>query len=279
MVNVFRRQKHKGQKYGRQKYRRQKITQKVITVFLLGLFSVSFMEAAHVSNETEHKNFVEIKELKLVKTIGLEKYMPEDKEELSNANTDKVDNKDNFSDAVFIGDSRTEGLQINTGLTSARFLAAKGLKVDTALKDNVIKLKNGSRGTVIDGLKEGTYNRVYIMFGMNELGWPYLDVFTKRYEKLIKEIKKIQPNATIYVQSILPVSKEKSDKDPIYNNKNIRKFNIAIKKMADKNGYTYLDVSSAVAKGNSYLPNDASFDGVHLNKEYSEKWLNYLRNV
>lgn len=187
--------------------------------------------------------------------------------------------KDNFADAVFIGDSRTEGLQINTGLTSARFLAAKGLKVDTALEDSVIKLKSGSRGTVIDGLKEGTYNRVYVMFGMNELGWPYLDVFTNRYEKLIEEIKSVQPNATIYVQSILPVSKEKSDKDSIYNNENISKFNTAIKEMADKNGYIYLDVASAVMDSNSALPSNASSDGVHLNKEYSQKWLNYLRDV
>lgn len=151
--------------------------------------------------------------------------------------------------------------------------------VDTALKNNVIKLKNGSRGTVIDGLKEGTYNRVYVMFGMNELGWPYLDVFTSRYEKLITEIKKVQPNATIYVQSILPVSKAKSDKDSIYNNENISKFNKAIKDMADKNGYIYLDVASAVTDSNSALPSNASSDGVHLNKEYSQKWLNYLRDT
>lgn len=187
--------------------------------------------------------------------------------------------KDNFADAVFIGDSRTEGLQINTGLTTARFLSAKGLMVDTALKNNVIKLKSGSKGTVIDGLKEGTYNRVYVMFGMNELGWPYLDVFTSRYEKLIAEIKKVQPNATIYVQSILPVTKEKSDEDSIYNNKNISKFNKAIKDMADKNGYIYLDVASALKDSNSALPSNASSDGVHLNKEYSQKWLNYLRGT
>ena len=201
-----------------------------------------------------------------------------EKENETEQNLD-ANEKDNFADAVFIGDSRTEGLQINTGLTSARFLAAKGLMVDTALKNNLIKLKSGSKGTVIDGLKEGSYNRVYLMFGMNELGWPYLDVFTNRYEKLIEEIKSVQPNATIYLQSILPVSKEKSDKDSIYNNENISKFNKAIKEMADKNGYIYLDVASAVMDSNSALPSNASSDGVHLNKEYSQKWLNYLRDV
>lgn len=287
---------YKKQRHRRQRYRRHKTRQIVITsVLLVGLLGVTIMEAAHTKEETEHKNVAEIKKIETVTFNGFGNYKPLNKDETWNNNADQEDVQDNiqeniqdnvqeniqddFSDAVFIGDSRTEGLQINTGLTTARFLAAKGLKVDTALTDRVIKLKNGSRGTVIDGLKEGTYNRVYIMFGMNELGWPYLDVFTQRYEKLITEIKKIQPNATIYVQSILPVSKEKSDKDSIYNNKNIRKFNKAIKEMVDKNGYTYLDVSSEITDGNSYLPSNSSSDGVHLNKEYSQKWLNYLKTV
>lgn len=230
--------------------------------------------------ETTEKDVQEEKEESKQEQFSQEENKQEEnkKDELNIDNKNEIE-KDNFSDAVFIGDSRTEGLQINTGLTTARFLAAKGLMVDTALKNNVIKLKNGSRGTVIDGLKEGTYNRVYVMFGMNELGWPYLDVFTSRYEKLITEIKKVQPNATIYVQSILPVSKAKSDKDSIYNNENISKFNKAIKDMADKNGYIYLDVASAVTDSNSALPSNASSDGVHLNKEYSQKWLNYLRDT
>ena len=158
--------------------------------------------------------------------------------------------KDDFSDAVFIGDSRTEGLQINTKLSSARFLAARGLKVDTALTSQVIRLKNGNKGTVIDGLKGENYQRVYVMFGLNELGWPYLDVFINHYEKLLDKIKVTLPNATIYVQSILPVSKQKSDNSDIYKNAKINSFNQAIEKMAARNGYTYLDVAQIFRDSN-----------------------------
>lgn len=287
------------------KRRRRKRRKQILlaALVLTGIFSVSIIEsAAHEKETLNQKHFTDIPTVETVIDQGLVNVKPlskdegkqednsndiakeEDKKseaEEENVTAQNLDSneKDNFADAVFIGDSRTEGLQINTGLTTARFLSAKGLMVDTALKNNVIKLKSGSKGTVIDGLKEGTYNRVYVMFGMNELGWPYLDVFTSRYEKLIAEIKKVQPNATIYVQSILPVTKEKSDKDSIYNNKNISKFNKAIKDMADKNGYIYLDVASAVKDSNSALPSNASSDGVHLNKEYSQKWLNYLRGT
>lgn len=182
-----------------------------------------------------------------------------------------------FSDAAFVGDSRTLGLQLNTGLTTAKFYAAKGLMVDSALTETSIPLGNGKKGTVIDGLKQKQFKRIYLMFGLNELGWPYKEVFVNRYVKLIQEIQKVQPNATIYVQSILPVSKKKSDGDTIYNNANIKKFNGWIKEMAEQNGYVYVDVASQVADSTHSLPADASTDGVHFNRAYCEKWLNYLR--
>lgn len=205
----------------------------------------------------------------------------QEKQELTNQEEENQDNleKDDFSDAVFIGDSRTEGLQINTKLSSARFLAARGLKVDTALTKPVIRLKNGGKGTVIDGLRGEDYRRVYIMFGLNELGWPYLDVFINHYEKLLDRIHEVLPNATIYVQSILPVSKEKSDNSDIYKNEKINRFNKAIEEMARSKGYTYLDVAQIFKDSNGALPKDASADGVHLNKEYSVRWLEYLRQV
>lgn len=36
-----------------------------------------------------------------------------------------------FDDAAFIGDSRTQGLQLYTGLPNATFYATQGLMVDT----------------------------------------------------------------------------------------------------------------------------------------------------
>lgn len=235
-----------------------------------------------VIDDTNIEQYIrEIEKLEQVKQDQVKQDQDQVKQELTNQekeNQDKLE-KDDFSDAVFIGDSRTEGLQINTQLSTARFLAARGLKVDTALTKPVIRLKNGEKGTVIDGLRGEDYRRVYIMFGLNELGWPYLDVFINHYEKLLDKIHEILPNATIYVQSILPVSKEKSDNSDIYKNEKITRFNQAIKDMAQSKGYTYLDVTQIFKDSNGALPSDASVDGVHLNKEYSVRWLEYLRQV
>ena len=198
------------------------------------------------------------------------------------SHTDAKDNKLSdatkklFSDSVFLGDSRTEGLQLKTGLSSAKFITHRGLTVSTAMTQKVIKLKNGEQGTILDALKEGTYKKVFVMFGVNELGWPYTSTFTTKYKELINEIKKIQPDAKIYVQSIIPVTKAKSDSSQIYNLKNVKKFNKAIKAMTKELHLQYLNVQEAVTKTNTYLPEDFATDGVHLTKTACFKWLGYL---
>ena len=39
----------------------------------------------------------------------------------------------------------------------------------------------------------------------------------------------------------------------------------------------YLDISSVIKDENGYLPDDAATDGIHLNKNYCDKWLQYLK--
>ena len=184
-----------------------------------------------------------------------------------------------YKDAVFIGDSRTQGLQINAGLTSPDFFAGRGLNVKNARTEKVVKNAAGKAVTVVDALKDKQYKKVYICFGINELGWPYTNIFADEYQKTIDAIKKIQPNAEIVVQGILPVTEKKSKSDKIFNMKNVKKFNKVIKKMAEDNGETYVDNSSAVANDKGYLPSDVTPDGIHMNREYCKRILAYIVNM
>lgn len=184
-----------------------------------------------------------------------------------------------YKDAVFIGDSRTQGLQINAGLTSPDFFAGRGLNVKNARTEKVVKNAAGKAVTVIDALKDKQYKKVYICFGINELGWPYTNIFADEYQKTIDAIKKIQPNADVVVQGILPVTEKKSKSDKIFNMKNVKKFNKVIKKMAEDNGETYVDNSPAVANDKGYLPSDVTPDGIHMNREYCKRILAYIVNM
>ena len=187
--------------------------------------------------------------------------------------------EDYYKDTVFIGDSRTQGLQINAGLTSPDFFAGRGLNVKNARTEKVVKNAAGKAVTVIDALKDKQYKKVYICFGINELGWPYTNIFADEYQKTIDAIKKIQPNAEIVVQGILPVTEKKSKSDKIFNMKNVKKFNKVIKKMAEDNGETYVDNSPAVANDKGYLPSDVTPDGIHMNREYCKRILAYIVNM
>ena len=182
-----------------------------------------------------------------------------------------------FDTAVVIGDSRTEGLSLYTGMSNLDAFFSKGLNIEKVMTDEVVETENGTV-TVLEALKLKHYDNIYISFGLNELGWAFDYIFIDDYKIFIDAVKEIEPDAVIYVQSILPVSEKLSEEDEIYNNPRIEEYNKLLKEMCQE--YTdviYLDVASSVAV-NGALPADASTDGRHCNKEYCLKWLDYIRN-
>ena len=180
-----------------------------------------------------------------------------------------------YSDAAFIGDSRTEALKTYGLLKNATYYTYKGLKVDTVFTEACID-EGGTKMTVMDAISLHQYNRIYISLGVNELGWVSTDIFIEDYGKIIDTLKETQPNATIYVQAILPVSQKKSEQDKIYNNPRINEFNTLLEQMAADKGVVYLPVNTAVMDETGSLPVGASTDGVHPNIDYCRKWVAYL---
>lgn len=183
-----------------------------------------------------------------------------------------------YKDTAFIGDSRTQGLQINAGIRSPKFFAGRGLNVKNALTEKVVLGKGGKKYTVIESLEGKQYKKIYICFGLNELGWSYPEVFIARYKDLIKAVRDKQEKAEIVVYGILPVTKKKSDGDKIFNMKNVKKFNKLIKQMAKEIEITYADLAPAIKDKEGFLPAESTVDGVHMNKDYCKRILAYIAN-
>lgn len=182
-----------------------------------------------------------------------------------------------FDSAVFVGNSRTQGFVLYSGLTNVTAYTDRGLNVDSAATKEVVSL-DGKKVTVLEALRRNdTCQSVYMMFGINELGWPREEVFIEKYTALIDAVQENNPDVQIYLESILPVSKEKSDSDKYINNTRIREFNELIRQMAVEKDVHYLDLYTTMADENGDLPADAASDGVHLKKGYCVKWLEYLR--
>ncbi len=179
-----------------------------------------------------------------------------------------------FDDAVFVGNSLMEDLYTYGGAGNADFYYRVGLTVRTVFT------KPTAKGSVpvIDELKGKSYGKVLLMFGENELGWSAGSAFVTDYGKVIDAVRQRQPDATIYVQSIFPVTKAVSDRNENQvNNARIREYNNQLKQLAAQKGAVYLDVASALQDANGNLPNHAASDGVHPNRNYCMKWLDYLR--
>ncbi len=195
-----------------------------------------------------------------------------------NKNTDNSNSIRTFGENVaFIGDSRTQAFLMYAGLKDVQDYTNVGLMVDTAITKKFITNDDGERITILDDLKKRNINTIYIMLGINELGWIYSEIFINKYEELINKIYEVKPNCEIILQSIIPVTATKSKNDKVYNNNKILEYNKLIKDMADRKGIKYIDLCPALTDENGCLPEEASTDGIHLNKEYCIKWLNCLK--
>lgn len=181
-----------------------------------------------------------------------------------------------FDDAVFIGDSRTEGFMLFTGLSNATAYTHKGLMVDTVFTNPVVNM-GGKKISVMEALEKTSFSKVYIMLGINETGWPYSNLFIQKYGEIIDEIKNINPEAIIYVQSILPVSQKVSSSHSYVKNTKISEYNLLIQQMAEEKEIYYINSAESVATTDGYLPEEAASDGIHLKKDYCYKWLEYLK--
>ena len=182
-----------------------------------------------------------------------------------------------FDDAAFIGNSRTEGLANYDGLGGAAYYALKGLMVSTVGTKPAVRIGN-EKVSVMQALRRNKFKKVYVMLGINELGWSSFQTFVDDYGTMVDEIKEDQPGAAVYLQSILPVTEKESESSTIYTNRKIDDYNEAIQKIAEQKEVRYLAVGSALSDSSGCLPAGASADGIHLNAEYCGKWCDYLRS-
>lgn len=180
-----------------------------------------------------------------------------------------------FADAAFIGDSRTEGLVLYTTLKPGGAFAYRGLNVQSARTDRVIKV-DGARYTAVEALERGAFAKVYLSLGVNELGWYNNGRYSKNYADLIDLVRAAQPGAEIYLQTLIPVTAEKSAASYI-NNPTILVYNDIIRTLAEEKQVYLVDVWSAFADEDGALPAEGSVDGVHLTKAYYGRWLDYLK--
>lgn len=183
---------------------------------------------------------------------------------------------DYFNDAVFIGNSRMQGFILYCGVPELTSYTSVGMTVKSYFTKEDFTI-NGTLMTAASALENTPgFEKVYIKLGINELGWVSTDQFITAYQEIIEHIYSCNPNALIYVISVLPFAQAAIEKDPTLNMDKVREYNNAIQEMCASYGACYLDVASVFTGEDGYMPYDYSFDGVHINVASIKLWLNYL---
>ncbi len=183
-----------------------------------------------------------------------------------------------FDDALFIGDSRTEGLALYGDLTNADYFCSVGMTVYDVQEKAAGNPNRSESCTLAQKLTQQTYGKVYIMLGLNELGTGTAEKWAAAYADVIAQVRQAQPNAIIYLQSILYVSAAKDDPSGAINNQNVQVRNNALQQLEKPSDRIYyLNVNEAVADENGCLNATLTSDGIHLLGNALPHWEQYLQ--
>lgn len=202
----------------------------------------------------------------------------------SKKNTEESDQKENFyetvsqeyfSDAVFIGDSRTVGMQQSGLIPNAAYYAKVGIGIGEILSTRFV-WEDGMSLTVPEALSRHSFGKVYIMVGINDMSAGDTDWFLEQYTRILQVVQETQPNAVIYIQGNIPMGYGTQDMSGSLNNLNLAERNQASGQLADDKNIFYLDISSVYADENGHLLSQYTSDGLHVLKKYYPLWADYL---
>lgn len=180
-----------------------------------------------------------------------------------------------FDDALFIGDSRTDGLRLYSRVGKADYFCSTGLSVYKVLTKECSD-KNFDAQKLETLLDSRTYGKILICLGINECGGN-LKSFIKAYGQLLDTVRAKQPNAVIILQAIMTCSPKKEAQNACFSPENIYQRNEAIRGLADGQTVFYIDVNTLFAGDDGYLPGNFSGDGCHLYAKYYPLWVDWMR--
>lgn len=186
--------------------------------------------------------------------------------------------EDYFEDALFIGDSRTQGLFEYGGFSeNVTFYSKTSLTVyDLFKREKAFIKEDGKNLTLEEALAAHSFRKIYLMLGINEMGTGTAESFFEEYARAVYRIQSLQPDAVIFVQGIMHVGAKKNASDKLFNNRNIEIRNVEIATLANDQNIFYLDINEVFCDENGNLFDGWSNDQIHLKAKYYAVWKDYL---
>ena len=164
-----------------------------------------------------------------------------------------------FEDAAFIGDSRTDGFLLYSGIGCGENLTSNGLSIFKLAEKKALTI-DGQKYTLLEALGLKQYGKVYLSLGVNELGY--------------------NNDKGFYNEGLIPLNEDviaATGGSSYLTNEHLRVYNDLMQQAAQEKQVVFLDLEPEFTGPDGQLPADASNDGVHLKKAYCQAWLEYLK--
>lgn len=166
-----------------------------------------------------------------------------------------------FDDALFIGDSRMVSSAYYARLGKADYFTDVGMNVFqmfsvTASDDNF----DATDLTTL--LQNRTYKKIFIMLGINECGYPMSSLLSA-YQEDIDTLKRLQPDATIYLLKVYGVSRSVAESASYFSPQRLQEVNDGIAGLSDGKKVHCLDASHLYCDDEGYMKEEYTSDGVH----------------
>lgn len=188
-----------------------------------------------------------------------------------------VSNEEYFSDTLFLGDSRTVGFALYARIPNATYFARTSMNVSDVFDNKPSETSDtSSYDNLSELLTEKKFGKIYILLGINEIGYPYSWI-VNNYSKTIEYIRMYQPDAKIIIQSNMHVTKKKSDANPnTFSNARIDELNSRLSKLADGKSIFYLGFEEIFDGADGAMSSEYSGDGVHLYGKCYKLWRDWI---
>ncbi|MCR5094194.1 MAG: hypothetical protein K6B72_09495 [Lachnospiraceae bacterium] len=185
-----------------------------------------------------------------------------------------------YDKAVFIGDSVMAGYRNylaghkDSQVAGCTFLAAASYSAAHALKENdsLHPMYKGKKQPVWKAISQMDVDRVFIMFGTNDLVVKDAQPAADDVLAVVDRIREFNPGKEIHIISMSPVAAGVSK--GALNNPTIRKYNTLLQQGAAARGVYYVDLNSQLVNANGDLESKYCSDRyVHQTAtSYAEVW-------
>lgn len=178
---------------------------------------------------------------------------------------------DYFVDAVFIGDSMMEYVEMLGELPTANYVWKIGMSAASAKRKQFRVKDSTEKLTTYEMAATYAPKKLYILLGSNGLDGNAVKYVIADYEQLADELITSFPDALIYVIAPPPMARKRMRGDHYVPVKRYSDFAEELKKLAERRHFYYIDLYHLLVDEKGYLPRKYdSGDGYHLsNRAYS----------